>query len=247
MRGDVTMIDNNPYSAPTEQPHLKRGMTHHDFELTENGIRCRTGLELPKICLVTGRTDNLVTHRIGLLWMSPFSKVILFGIPFFGVIFPIAFYFLNRSDSGRSQQQILSIKWLPIAWSSAFQFGILLTIWKSPRGVVTAMIQNSVRRRIRIRQWIAAFAGISGAVIGGMMIMSVIRGGDWNMALLVTSLIGLAIVIIALGGGWRPGRKPRLNLNGLKLKVIDYQSGQFEIAGFTEQFLTALRSHQRND
>lgn len=244
MRGDDSMIENNPYAAPTAEFRPKRGLIHHDFEFTERGIRCRTGLELPKICLVTGSTDNLVPHRVRLSWTSAVSKVIMFGIPLFCLMVPVAIYFMNGMDSGRFMQQIQSVKWLPIAWSSTFQLGVFFAIWMSPRGVVTASIQKSVRRRIRMRLWIAAICGIVGVLIGGLTMMSITRGGDWMIALLATSLIGMAIVILALGGGWRPFRKFPYDLKCLNLKVVDFQSGRFEIAGFTGQFLTALREHR---
>ncbi len=244
MLGDKMVIADNPYSAPSEEPRPKRGATHHDFEFTEKGIRCRTGMELPKICLVTGSTDNLVPYRVALMQVSPFSKVIMFSILFFGLMFPVTLFFLNRSDGGGALQQILSIMWLPIALSGAFQLGVFLAMWISPRGVVTAFAHKAVRRRIRTRLWVAAMSGVFGVLIGGIAIMSIIRGGDWMIALLVTCLVALAIVIIALGAGWRPGRQSRQDLKCLKLKVVDYQSGQFEIAGFTERFLMALRRHR---
>jgi hypothetical protein len=244
MRGDDSMIDNNPYAAPTAEIRPKRGVIHHDFEFTERGIRCRTGLELPKICFVTGGTDNLVPHRVQLTWMSATSKVMMFGIPLFCLMVPAALFFLNRMDSGRFIQQIQSVKWLPIAWSSTFQLGVFFAIWMSPRGVVTGSIQKSVRRRIRMRLWIAATCGIFGVIIAGLTIMSKTRGDDWMFALLTSSLIGISIVILALGGGWRPFRKSPYDLKCLQLKVVDYQSGKFEIAGFTEQFLAALREHR---
>lgn len=240
MRGDETMIDDNPYSAPIEELRPMRGAIHHNFEFTGRGIRCRTGLELPKICLVTGSTDNLVPYRIRLTWMSAVSKVMMFGIPLFCLMVPTAIYFMNGMDSGRFMQQIQSVKWLPIAWSSTFQLGVFFAIWMSPRGVVTGSIQYSVRRRIRMRLWIAAICGIFGAMIGSLTIMSKTRSGDWMIALLATSLIGIAIVILALGGGWRPFRKFPYELKCLNLKVVDYQSGRFEIAGFTREFMTAL-------
>lgn len=244
MRGNDAMIDDNPYSAPTEELCPKRSVIHHDFEFTERGIRCRTGLELPKICLVTGSTDNLVPYRVQLTWMSAVSKVMMFGIPFFCLMVPVVIYFMNGMDNGRFMQQIQSVKWLPIAWSSTFQLGVFFAIWMSPRGVVTASIQNSVRRRIRMRLLIAAICGIFGVTIGGLTIMSIIRGGDWMIALLATSLIGMAIVILALGGGWRPFTKSSYDLKCLNLKVVDYQSGKFEITGFTRQFLAALRDQR---
>ena len=82
---------------------------------------------------------------------------------------------------------------------------------------------------------------------GDDTILSITRGGDWTIALLALSLIGISIVILALGGGWRPFRKSPYDLKCLQLKVVDYQSGKFEITGFTGQFLAALRSHQGND
>lgn len=55
----------------------KRDETYRQFQLTAMGILCRTGLELPMICLVTGGTHDIGRITINLVWNSPFTKLIL--------------------------------------------------------------------------------------------------------------------------------------------------------------------------
>ncbi|MCX7399476.1 MAG: hypothetical protein NT138_17560 [Planctomycetales bacterium] len=51
----------NPYAPPQEVPDqaVQVNTENRDFELTENGILCRSNVTLPQFCLVTGQSDDL--------------------------------------------------------------------------------------------------------------------------------------------------------------------------------------------
>ena len=110
MRGDaMTNFDSNPYSPPTDEPHAKPGATHYEFQVTARGIRCRTGLQLPKICLLTGRADDLMPYPVHLKWLPLFSRVILWCA--------LLFFLIGISDI---LERFREMEWLRIAWSSFF-------------------------------------------------------------------------------------------------------------------------------
>ena len=147
MRGDaMTNFDSNPYSPPTDEPRAKPGTTHYEFQFTDKGIRCRSRLEIPKVCLVTGATENLAQHRMGTI------QFVIFGIAIF-----------------------------------------------CPKGVVISYLHRTLRRRLKRRMWIRSSR-----------------------------------------------RESRSDYPGVALKAIGYQSGQFEIAGFTPEYLETLQRQRGN-
>ena len=61
----VEELPENPYAAATDATPADTAVAwHHDFELVGKRIRCRTGLWLPEICLVSGEQQNLTTMPV---------------------------------------------------------------------------------------------------------------------------------------------------------------------------------------
>ena len=52
-------------------------------------------------------------------------------------------------------------------------------------------------------------------------------------------------LLVAGGWAWEFRRESVVNLPGASLKVVSYQSGKFEIAGFTLEYLESLRKYRR--
>ena len=239
MRGKaMTSTNDNPYAAPTLEPLQKAAKKHHEFQVTDKGILCRKGLELPKICLVTGRTDNLVVRRVGFIWTPLSAMVIMFGSTLFIFIGTIGTTFLKiyfSESPNEILKRIISTNWLLIAWIIAGQVPMLLGVFLSPRGSLTAFIHISVQQRIRRYKVNAVAAGVLVSVIAFGAILIV-----WSDDLV--SLIAAILGLIAGGFVWVRQKKTGNIFQGLKLKVIGYHAGQFEVAGFKPEFIETLRT-----
>ena len=245
MRGKaMTNTNDNPYAAPTLELAREVEHKHLDFEFTEKGIRFAKKLDLAKICLVTGRTDNLVPRRAPLLWMSLFARIVIFGVlPVLSLSGPLGLFLMNRYFSQNSNpvlQQLQNIKLLPLAWMALFQVAITSGIMLSRRGRLTTYIHSSIKRRIRTYKFDAFITGIFAATFSfGVVAFTISRESATEvawLALLCATVLGL------IGGIWRWVRlkKSRSIFHGLQLKVIDYRDGQFEVVGFTPEFLEAI-------
>ena len=235
MRGDaMTNIDNNPYSPPTDEPREKPGTTHYEFQFTAGGIHCRTGLQLPKICLLTGRADDLLPYPVRLKWMPLFSRVIVLGVPLFFLIF--------TSDNLKRFQEM---EWLRIAWSSVFAIAIFGAMTMTQNVVIKTYVSGAVCRGLRKRIWTAAIAALAGAGVGSVLSMLVLQARSETNPMAILIVASVMAALFACGWHWIYSRKSRIDLTGTKLKVVSYQSGQFEIKGFAPQYLDALQKYRR--
>ncbi len=247
MRGKaMTNTNDNPYAAPTsELPHAVEHK-HVEFEFTERGIRFAKKLDLPKICLVTRKTDNLVPRRVPLLWMSLFAKIVIFGVlPVLSLSVPLGLFLMNRYFSQNSNpvlQQLQNIKLLPLAWMALFQVAITSGIMLSRHGSLTTYIHSIVKRRIRRYKFDAFITGIIAATFGfGVVAFTSSRESATEV---YSRALGCAAVLGLIAGLWRWARikKSRREFCGLKLKVIGDIAGQFEVSGFKPEFLETLRT-----
>lgn len=61
--------NDNPYAPPQEvsDQAVQVPAEDRDFELTENGILCRSNVTLPQFCLVTGQSDDLRVLKLKVL------------------------------------------------------------------------------------------------------------------------------------------------------------------------------------
>ena len=59
----------NPYAPPQEVSNRAMQVTaeDRDFEVTENGILCRSNVTLPQFCLVEGQSDDLRVLKLKVL------------------------------------------------------------------------------------------------------------------------------------------------------------------------------------
>ena len=229
----MTNFDNNPYSPPTDEQHAKPGATHYEFQFTARGIRCRTGLQLPKICLVTGRADDLMPHPVHLKWLPLFSRVSLWCAPLFFLIF--------TSDNLKRFQEM---EWLRIAWSIVLAIVIVGAITMTQNGVIMTYVSGAVCQRLRKRNWTAVIAALAGAGVGSVLSLLILKARSETNPMALVIVASVMAALFACGWHWMYSRKSRIDLTGTKLKVVSYQSGQFEITGFAPLYLDALRKHR---
>ena len=214
MRGKaMTNTNDNPYAAPTLEPLQKAAKKHHEFQVTDKGILCRTILELPKICLVTGRTDNLVPRPFGLTWTPRFLKFILFGSPALMLIAPICLLLATKYQeqilNRYPLQLLMNMGWLPFGFQAVLQLAVIAAILLGPRGNLTAFIHISVQQRIRRYKVNAVAAGVLVSVIA-FGIAWLIWSGDelaGDVAVLASFFAGI-LGLIAGGFVWVRQKNP---------------------------------------
>ncbi len=234
MRGDaMTNFDSNPYSPPTDDQHAKPGTTHYEFQFTAKGIRGRTGLQLPKNCLVTGSTDDLMPYPVRLMWMPLFSRVIVWGVPLF--------FLIGTSDNLKLFQEI---EWFRIAWSSVLAIAMFGPMMMTQNGVINTYVSDAVCRGLRKRIWTAAIAALAGVGVGSVLSLLVLQARSESNPMAILIVASVMAALFACGWHWIYSKKSRTDLWGTKLRVVSYQSGQFEITGFAPQYLDALRKHR---
>ena len=241
----MTIDDDNPYSVPTAQASPQRGATHNEFQLTDKGIRCRSRLELPKVCLVTGATENLAQHKIGIAWTPLFARFLFVVFPAIMALVPIATLFPNTFSSV-IPRQLQSMKWLPLVGMGTIQcviFGIAIFC---PKCVVISYLHRTVRRRLKRRMWIT---GIILALSAAVVFWTIVYVVDTRTGAAATSvIISIVFGVVLIAAIWirSSRRESRSDCPGLALKAIGYQSGQFEIARFTAEYLATLQRQRGN-
>ena len=229
----MTNFVNNPYSPPTDEPRAKPGTTHYEFQFTAKGIRCRSDLQLPKICLLTGRMNDLSPYLVRFKWMPLFSRVIMMGVPLFFLIF--------TSDNLQRYQEMA---WFRIAWPSVFAIAIFGAMTMTQNGVIKTYLSGAVRRGHRKLILTTAIAALAGAGVGSVLSLLVPQARSETNPMTILIVATVTAALFACGWHWIYSRKSRIDLTGTKLKVVSYHSGQFEITGFAPQFLDALQKHR---
>ncbi len=235
----------NPYSAPTAEPLPQQDALHREFQLTEKGIRCRTQLELPKICLVSGRTDDLVLNSVRLIWMPMFSRVVIYlALLFLLIAFALNYVLVTYviPDPAVSLDRIQYMMWLIIACRVIFWLALFCSLAICQTGVLMTFVHTTVHLTLRKRAY--ALAAIACGVGFALFLLTrEYHPGRHSQAIVI--LAAGVTLLVAGGWAWEFRRESVVNLPGASLKVVSYQSGKFEIAGFTLEYLESLRKYRR--
>ena len=231
----------NPYAPPTPDAVRKRGETHWQFQLTAKGIRCRTGLELPMICLVTGRTDDLERIPIKLMWNSSTARLIIMAAPVLMAVLPIgqllAARYLSVDEFPLLQlsQRISPIT--PVLFLIAIQIPMTAAILLSPKAALTGFVHHDVQCRMKQQKRMFCLMIAVFPVAVGAIVFCAIQGTVvWLLVLLWLCVTGSFAVMILMS------LRNRQRFPGLRLKAIGHQHGQFEVGGFSTIYLQAVRN-----
>ena len=117
---DSPIQSDNPYAPPQEVSDQAVQVTAEDgdFELTENGILCRSNVTLPQFCLVTGRPDDLRVLTLKVLAPSDGLRTLRYfatGL----LLIPLGILLLIYLIVGRnSPQEAITLYFLLEFWPS---------------------------------------------------------------------------------------------------------------------------------
>jgi hypothetical protein len=232
VRGSSTAMNSlNPYAAP-ETPPAEPGEVrwHQDFELTQRGIRCRSGLELPAACLVTGDRTDLAGTIILLRAVQPWLVyVIWWGIPtmlVFAIFCVVLVFRLPGSVTVNSPVMILLVTGLPFLAALLLVFGY---------SRLSAPIQLKVyhSRGLRRWRWMMNFLGFCPAVVIFLLRIVHLRVGIAMLA----PLAGVFLILSVMAGKKLAGIRP----------VVRWVSDDlFEVRGFSKAYRQVLEQHVAN-
>lgn len=236
-----TRLNTNPYAAPADaEPAGESVAWHHDFELAGNQIRCRSGLSLPEICVVTGRKQNLVAIPIQIravrksrLWARRC------GI-FFMVVVPPGAILAMSSKAPVPPTPAAMAAGLPFsAVLPAFVFvgslllGLALFLVGGRRGLNCAMQIHVEQQRL---VWIRRFANLLAPL---MLLISGLVFTALSYRSLASVLVCLLVVPLSL---LSLGLQRGMRLRG----VVDENNG-FVVRGFSRAFLRQLGDLQNSE
>ena len=232
--------ESNPFAPPTPDTVPKRGETHREFQLTAKGIRCRTGLELPQVCLVTGRTDSLEPIPIKLMWNSPVAGLIIIASPVllaalsFGQLFILRYFPVEEFPFLRQQGDSWNS---PLMFLFAIQIPMILAIVLSPKAALTGFVHRDIQRRMKHHKWLLFPTIFLFPISVGVIVFFLIQGAGVSLMILFgLFVIGSLSLMVLIA------RRNKKRFPGLALKAIGHQHGQFEVGGFSPVFLQAVKN-----
>lgn len=219
----------NPYAASVHVEPVGESIAwHRDFELLGKRIRCRSGLWLPEICLVTGEKRSLVQMPISIYalrrsrrWLRRIGVALMVGGPL--SVLPLTQISPVTPAGGQLTTQV----WLLlIALTGFLLLGLAFFLAGGRRGVICRM-QGSLqpRRLVLIRRLSFAAAPVLLLVV--------------HQLLTKGSLVCIPLMALF---------SPLLWLRrGLWLRAIVDDDGLFEVAGFSKSFLMELGEMQKSE
>jgi hypothetical protein len=232
IRGPLAAMNTlNPYAAPETPPAEPSEVRwHREFELTQRGIRCHSGLELPPACLVTGdRTDLAATTIAGRAVQPWLVYVIWWGIAtmlVFAIFCLVLVFRMPGSITVNSPVMILLVTGFP------FMAALLLVFGYSR---LSAPIQLKVyhSRGLRKWRWMMNFLGFCPAVVIFLLRIVHLRVGIAMLA----PLAGVFLILSVMAGKKLAGIRP----------VVRWVSDDlFEVSGFSKPFRNVLDQHVAN-
>lgn len=183
------MGEENPYAVGSmlaESPIADTGLaTSANLEFVGLRVRCRTGAVLPAICVITGRTDNLVmlNRRLTTQWQ----------IPIWG---PTLFATLAFADFSTSPSIVIPSPLLVL-------LGIVCMVWALiqrfivPRFVRACEVRYFIcRDQLRKRRWIGVSALAGVIVFWNISPFIYVTSGKFE-SLLITGLLYATSLSIA--------------------------------------------------
>ncbi len=224
----------NPFAAPEVDPNLPISDDFEgSFKLIPGGIRCRAAARLPRICLVTGATDQLGEYKFQRRTepQSLMERVVALSAEtvFWGLL-------LIQVPDLRA----LAPSWLPPAITDSnalFTFTtwiMILGAWLFRRKTrnrethIIAYVSEPVTIQLRLRLCGAAFAFLCALGVTALI------PPKFHLLARISPLVSIAAFFTLL-----PSRLDK----GIRLS--QHGEGWFDVVGFSQPFLSAIDDNQQ--
>lgn len=227
----------NPYAAATDATPADTVVAwHHDFELVGKRIRCRTGLWLPAICLVSGEQQNLMTMPVNVYAVRK-SRIWLRRSGIFLMIAPVLTAILlspaaappPAAAGGMTNSAVLGGLLLFVG----LPLGLALFLIGGRRGEMCSLQRSLQPQRLT---WIRRFSSISSILFLMSAIGLVLSSGNPRVVFLLLAFLSLIGAVIPLYTFQK----------GLQLRATVDENGVFVISGFSGDFLRRLGELQNS-
>ena len=236
-----TRSNTNPYAAPADaEPAGESVAWHHDFELAGNQIRCRSGLGLPEICVVTGWKQNLVAIPIHVravrksrLWVRRLGIFFLVVVPPGAVLAMSSAVRLPRVPAATAPGLPFSAVLPVFVLVGSLLLGLALFLVGGRRGLNCAMQIHVERQRL---VWIRRFANLLAPL---MLLISGLVFTALSYRILASVLVCLLVVPLSLLSLWLQ--------RGMRLRAVVDENNSFMVRGFSRAFLRQLGDLQNSE
>jgi hypothetical protein len=214
----------NPYAAPeSTEVSTDTIASHQNFMRVGNKVRCRSGLQLPPYCLVTGVAEDLLPLPLSLWAPGKSLRRYRFGGIGLMLAVPIVSALAFLFGAGPPADPFLIVLFI----SALLILGLVLFLLGGRRGQM-CILQGVVDRRRLV--WGRRFAAVPSWFLVLFLAASVTMG--WNSGygfslLLLFSVLGQLFSNLVF-------------LRGTQLRAVVADDGVFELSGFSKAFLKRL-------
>jgi len=218
----------NPYAAPVStevsvEVAASTVASHQDFMRVGNKLRCRSGLQLPPYCLVTGAAEDLLPLPLSLWAPEKSLRRYRFGGIGLMLAVPIVVALAFLLGVGPPADPFLVI----LLISALLILGLVLFLVGGRRGQM-CILQGAVDRSRLV--WGKRFAAVPAWILVLFLATSVTTG--WN-----SDYGFLLMLLFSVCGQLFSGL---VFLRGTQLRVVVDEHGVFELRGFSKAFLRRL-------
>jgi hypothetical protein len=227
----------NPYAAATDATPADTVVAwHHDFELVGKRIRCRTGLWLPEICLVSGEQQNLMTMPVNVyavrksrIWWRRSGIFLMIAPVLTAILLSPAAAPPPAAAGGMTNSAVL----IGLLLFVGLPLGLALFLIGGRRGEMCSLQGSLQPQRLT---WIRRFSSISLTLFFMLAIGLVFTGGTLRGAFLILAFLSIVGMLVPLY---------RLQ-KGLQLRATVDENRVFVISGFSGDFLRRLGELQNS-
>lgn len=231
----------NPYAAPADaEPAGESVAWHHDLELAGNQLRCRSGLWLPEICVVTGRKQNLVAIPVQVralrnsrLWVRRLGIFFLVAVPLGAILAMSGTAPVPRTPAAMAAGVPFSAVLPAFVFMGSLLLGLVLFLAGGRRGVNCAVQIHVEQQRL---VWIRRFANLLAPL---MLLISGLVFTALSYRSLASVLVCLLLVPLSLLSLWLQ--------RGMRLRAVVDENNGFVLRGFSRAFLKQLGDLQNSE
>lgn len=205
----------NPFAAPTVQKSERALSPDTEFLVSGTSILCEDDVSLPRICILTGQTNDLLKMTRNLRWAPQAISIMRFPVTLAGLPLLIRVFYdllngrLERSTEVEQLFLLSAMGFLAIAVP-----GIWLLTWMKTRTVKATFYINKRSAQItQISTWVmrAFLVAASGFVL------YLIRQNNFETEILIIVVI---IGVIFFRGQATPGMQPQFVGRHEELNVL---------------------------
>ncbi|MFM7059354.1 MAG: hypothetical protein ACKO2P_20770 [Planctomycetota bacterium] len=223
---DSETASQNPYATSMSRDVSSDTVAwHRDFQLIGRKLHCRTGLQLPEYCLVTGQSDGIMPFPLG-IW-APGKSVRHYRLIGIGLLLLVPLVVALAIMIGGTAPRESSVMLIVTIISALLSVGLVLFLLGGRRGRLCE-VQGVIDSRRLV--WGRRLAVIPSWIL--ILVLALRVGG-----FIGSNVVLLPLIFFSIGSQWFSGW---FFQRGTQLRAVVDENGVFEISGFSKAFLKRL-------